>query len=54
MKVTMTQFYEGGPQKTRPNEIRGDMRDWETQGWIVKSITMGMGGMWVVYEKDQK
>ena len=54
MKATKTFFYIGGRQTERPDAIQKQINDWEELGWRVQAIVIGMGGMWVVYEKEQK
>ena len=54
MKATKTIFYIGGRQTERPDAIQEEINHRESIGWRVQAIIMGMGGMWVVYEKDQK
>ncbi len=53
-KQTMTQFYDGGRKTERPHAIKDDIRDWESIGWSVTSMLKFMGGLWVVFEKEQK
>ncbi len=53
-KATKTEFYIGGRQTERPQAIQQSINYQEEAGWTVREIIMGMGGMWVVYEKDQK
>ena len=53
-RATRTHFYIGGRVTERPNAIEASINVMEDDGWRVKSIVMGTGGMWVVYEKDQR
>ncbi len=52
MKATKTFFYIGG--RRDPEAIQKQINDWEELGWRVQAIVIGMGGMWVVFEKGQK
>ncbi len=54
MKATKTVFHLGGRQTERPEAIQRMINEDEEMGWRVKMLIIGMGGMWVVYEKDQK
>ena len=54
MKATRTHYYLGGRVTERPNVIENSINAMEDDGWRVQAIVMGMGGIWVVYEKDQK
>jgi hypothetical protein len=54
MKATKTIHYMGGRMTERPEAIQKEINEWEEMGWRVKSIIVGMAGMWVVYERDQK
>ena len=54
MKATRTHYYMGGRQTERPDQIENMIHAMEDDGWRVQSMMIGMGGMWVVYEKEQK
>ena len=54
MRTTRTHFYIGGRITERPNVIENSINAMEDDGWRVQAMMIGMGGMWVVYEKDQK
>ncbi len=54
MKATRTEFYMGGRVTERPSAIIVDIHQMEDTGWRVQSMMIGMSGMWVVYEKEQK
>ena len=53
-KATSTTYYAGGRITEVPDRIQGKINFNEEAGWRVQQIIMGMGGMWVVYEKEQK
>ena len=53
-KTTKTEYYVGGRVTERPSAIVVSVHQMEAKGWRVQDIIMGMGGMWVVYERDQK